>query len=54
MVLLLNETTATSESSGGACMMIVQLTDLPFVPISRSTGTNDWKLHQLKVTIVMA
>ncbi|XP_034214411.1 anaphase-promoting complex subunit 4 isoform X2 [Prunus dulcis] len=51
IVLLLNETTATSESSGTASMMIVQANDLPFVSISRSTGLNYWKLHQLEDSV---
>ncbi|KAL6990978.1 hypothetical protein U1Q18_009098 [Sarracenia purpurea var. burkii] len=49
IVLLLNESTNSSESSGNACMVIVQVNDLPFVPISRSTGLNHWNLHELKV-----
>ncbi|XP_068325180.1 anaphase-promoting complex subunit 4 [Pyrus communis] len=52
IVLLLNETTAASESSGDASMMIVQTDDLPFVSISRSTGLNYWTLHQLKDSVV--
>ncbi|CAK9141794.1 unnamed protein product [Ilex paraguariensis] len=52
IVLLLNETTVTSESSRNACMMIVQASDLPFVPIARSTNLNYWKLHELKDSIV--
>ncbi|XP_024018902.1 anaphase-promoting complex subunit 4 isoform X2 [Morus notabilis] len=52
IVLLLNETTTTSESSGDACMMIVQATDLPFVSISRSTCMDSWKLHELKECII--
>ncbi|TQD77321.1 hypothetical protein C1H46_037144 [Malus baccata] len=52
IVLLLNETTAASESSGDASMMIVQTDDLPFVSISRSTGPNYWTLHQLKDSVV--
>ena len=49
MVLLLNETTSTSESSGSAHMLVVQVTDLPFVSVPRSTNLNYWKLHELKV-----
>lgn len=49
MVLLLNETTSTSESSGSAHMLIVQVTDLPFVPVPRFTSLNSWKLPELKV-----
>ncbi|XP_062013274.1 anaphase-promoting complex subunit 4 [Rosa rugosa] len=52
IVLLLNETTTTSESSGDACMMIVQANDLPFVSITRSTSLNYWNLHQLKDSVV--
>ncbi|KAH7545917.1 hypothetical protein FEM48_Zijuj01G0145100 [Ziziphus jujuba var. spinosa] len=48
IVLLLNETNTNSESSGDACMLIVQAKDLPFVSISRSTCPNFWKLLQLK------
>ena len=49
IVLLLNESTSSSEISGNACMMIVQASDLPFASISRSTGLNDWDLHKLMV-----
>lgn len=49
MVLLLNEITSTSESSGGAHMLVVQVADLPFVSVPRSTSLNCWKLHELKV-----
>ncbi|KAJ9690302.1 hypothetical protein PVL29_012784 [Vitis rotundifolia] len=51
MVLLLNETTSTSESSGSAHMLVVQVTDLPFVSVPRSTNLNYWKLHELKDSI---
>lgn len=47
IVLLLNETATTSESSGNAYMMILQAGDLPFVSLSRSTSANSWKLHEL-------
>ncbi|CAL5324651.1 unnamed protein product [Camellia sinensis] len=49
IVLLLNESTTSSESSSNGCMMIVQAIDLPFVSISRSTGLNRWNLHELKM-----
>ncbi|CAL5369490.1 unnamed protein product [Camellia sinensis] len=49
IVLLLNESTTSSESSSNGCMMIVQAIDLPFVSISRSTGLNHWNLHELKM-----
>ncbi|GAV58851.1 WD40 domain-containing protein/Apc4_WD40 domain-containing protein/Apc4 domain-containing protein [Cephalotus follicularis] len=52
IVLLLNETTNTSESSGEAFMMIVQASDLSFVRVSRSTNLNLWKLHLLKDSVV--
>ncbi|XP_022720526.1 anaphase-promoting complex subunit 4-like isoform X2 [Durio zibethinus] len=51
IVLLLNETTAASESSGESCMMIVQANDLPFVSISRSTFIDLWNLNQLKDSV---
>ncbi|KAF5475597.1 hypothetical protein F2P56_007389 [Juglans regia] len=51
-VLLLNETNTSSESSGDACMMIVQASDLPFVSISQSTSPDYWMLHQLKDSVV--
>lgn len=54
IVLLLNETATTSESSGDACMLILQANDLPFVSIPRSTSLNFWNLHQLKVIIISA
>lgn len=47
IVLLLNGT--TSDSSGHAQLMMVQTSDLPFVPISRSTSQNIWNLEQLQV-----
>ncbi|XP_057512090.1 anaphase-promoting complex subunit 4 isoform X2 [Actinidia eriantha] len=52
IVLLLNESTSSSEISGNACMMIVHASDLPFASISRSTGLNDWDLHELKDSVV--
>ncbi|XP_021294133.1 anaphase-promoting complex subunit 4 isoform X1 [Herrania umbratica] len=52
IVLLLNETTAASESSGESCMMIVQANDLPFVSISRSSCINHWNLSQLKDSVM--
>ncbi|KAK3013402.1 hypothetical protein RJ639_009463, partial [Escallonia herrerae] len=52
IVLLLNETSTTSESSGNACMMIVQGNDLPFVSLARSTSLSCWKLHELKDSVV--
>ncbi|KAA8515340.1 hypothetical protein F0562_018430 [Nyssa sinensis] len=52
IVLLLNETITTSESSGNACMMIVQASDLPFASVSRSSTLNYWNLHELKESVV--
>ncbi|XP_021854007.1 anaphase-promoting complex subunit 4 isoform X1 [Spinacia oleracea] len=52
IVLLLNETTATSDSSGNALLMMVQTTDLPFISISRSTSMNFWNLDQLQDQIL--
>lgn len=49
IVLLLNETASTSESSVGSYMMVVQADDLPFVSMPRSSCLDDWKVHQLKV-----
>ncbi|KAF8389342.1 hypothetical protein HHK36_026036 [Tetracentron sinense] len=52
IVLLLNETTSTSESPGNAQMMIVQASDLPFASILRSANPNLWKMHGLKDSVV--
>ncbi|XVF40588.1 hypothetical protein PTKIN_Ptkin01aG0126000 [Pterospermum kingtungense] len=52
IVLVLNERTAASESSGGSCMMIIQANDLPFVSISRSSSINPWNLNQLKDSVI--
>lgn len=54
IVLLLNETTATSDSSGNALLMMVQTTDLPFISISRSTSMNFWNLDQLQVGLSLS
>nr|XP_016445990.1 PREDICTED: anaphase-promoting complex subunit 4-like isoform X1 [Nicotiana tabacum] len=48
IVLLLDETATTSESSGNAYMMILQAGDLPFVSLSKSNTLNSWKLHELQ------
>ncbi|EEF37696.1 Anaphase-promoting complex subunit, putative [Ricinus communis] len=48
IVLLLNAIATSSESSGDACMMVVQASELPFVSISRSSSLNIWRLDQLK------
>ncbi|XP_071930420.1 anaphase-promoting complex subunit 4 isoform X1 [Coffea arabica] len=52
LVLLLNETVTTCESSGNAYLMIIQACDLPFVPLSRSTSLSSWRLDQLTDSIV--
>ncbi|KAL5839669.1 hypothetical protein ACOSQ4_012277 [Xanthoceras sorbifolium] len=52
IVILLNETSISSENNGEACIMIVQASDLPFVSILRSTSLNHWELHQLKDSVV--
>ncbi|KAI8525409.1 hypothetical protein RHMOL_Rhmol13G0228400 [Rhododendron molle] len=52
IVLLFNESSNSSESSGNSCMMIVQASDLPFVSISRSTPPNHWNLHELKDSVM--
>ncbi|XP_010436458.1 PREDICTED: anaphase-promoting complex subunit 4-like [Camelina sativa] len=52
LVLLLNKTSANSEGSGEACMMVVQTSDLPFISISRSSCLNQWELEDFKGSIV--
>ncbi|KAI5656969.1 hypothetical protein M9H77_25762 [Catharanthus roseus] len=47
IILLLNEMVATSESSGNACMMLIQVGDLPFVSISRLSNLASWKLDEI-------
>lgn len=49
IVLLLNETTTTFESTGDACMVILQAANLPFVSIPRSTCMDCWMMHELKI-----
>lgn len=51
LVLLLNEVTSTSESSGNARMMIIRAAGLPFVQISRSSSLKSWNFHELQVYI---
>ncbi|GAB4831295.1 Anaphase-promoting complex subunit 4 [Ancistrocladus abbreviatus] len=51
IVLILNESTATSDGSGNAFMMIVQASDLPFVPGPRSSLVF-WKLYEVKDSIL--
>ncbi|KAH6825124.1 Transducin/WD40 repeat-like superfamily protein, partial [Perilla frutescens var. hirtella] len=48
IVLLLNDINMGSESSGNACMMMVQTEDLAFVSISRSSVLPSWNLHELQ------
>ncbi|CAA6671065.1 unnamed protein product [Spirodela intermedia] len=52
IVLLLNETVATSETPGNSCMMMFRTENLPFVSISRSIREDLWKLHELKAFAV--
>ncbi|KAI3466641.1 hypothetical protein Pfo_023304 [Paulownia fortunei] len=52
IALLLNEVTMASESSGNACMMIIQAADLQFVSISRSSILNSWNLHELQDSVI--
>ncbi|CAL1397831.1 unnamed protein product [Linum trigynum] len=48
VVFLLNGATNTPETSGDACIMIVQANELPFVPVSRSNDLSLWKMHHLQ------
>ncbi|XP_010914780.1 anaphase-promoting complex subunit 4 isoform X2 [Elaeis guineensis] len=50
IVLLLNEANSTSESPGKSWMMMVQTSDLSFMPLSRLGPTNLWKLRELKAS----
>ncbi|KAI9121353.1 hypothetical protein K1719_008386 [Acacia pycnantha] len=50
IVLLLNQATTTSESTGDGCMMILQASDLPFVSVSRSYK-DFWRLKELKDSV---
>uniref|UniRef100_A0A1J3IVY5 Anaphase-promoting complex subunit 4 n=1 Tax=Noccaea caerulescens TaxID=107243 RepID=A0A1J3IVY5_NOCCA len=52
LVLLLNTTSASPEGSGEACMMVVQIGDLPFISISGSSCLNQWEIDNLKGSIV--
>ncbi|GAA0164098.1 hypothetical protein LIER_19814 [Lithospermum erythrorhizon] len=52
IVLLLNETTTISESSGKACMVILQAYDLPFVPLSRTNNGSSWNLQNLESSLI--
>ncbi|XP_073122681.1 anaphase-promoting complex subunit 4 isoform X2 [Henckelia pumila] len=52
LVLLLNEVTSTSESSGNARMMIIEAAGLPFVRISRSSSLKSWNFHELQDSVV--
>ncbi|CAA0841182.1 Anaphase-promoting complex subunit 4 [Striga hermonthica] len=47
IVLLLNQETTDPESSGNACMMIIQASNLKFRPISRSSVIDSWNPHEL-------
>ncbi|XP_043711460.1 anaphase-promoting complex subunit 4 isoform X2 [Telopea speciosissima] len=52
IILLLNETTAISESPENARMMMFQASGLPFVSVSVSSNANHWKLNELKECVV--
>ncbi|KAL6538630.1 Anaphase-promoting complex subunit 4 [Orobanche gracilis] len=52
IVFLLNKVSTASESSGNACMMIVQASNLTFRPISRSFILDTWNLHKLQDSVV--
>ncbi|XP_057963074.1 anaphase-promoting complex subunit 4 [Malania oleifera] len=52
IVLLLNETANSSESSGNACMMIVRASELQFTSVTRPTNLRQWKLNELKDSVV--
>ncbi|KAL6544786.1 hypothetical protein OROMI_023648 [Orobanche minor] len=52
IVFLLNKVTTASESSGNACMMIVQASNLAFRPISRSFILDAWNLHELQDSVM--
>ncbi|KAL6542862.1 hypothetical protein OROHE_010382 [Orobanche hederae] len=52
IVFLLNKVTMASESSGNACMMIVQASNLTFRPISRSFILDAWNLHELQDSVM--
>lgn len=49
IVMLLNETRTSSESSRSACIMLVQASDLPFASISSPSSVICWKIEKLKV-----
>ncbi|XP_047326968.1 anaphase-promoting complex subunit 4 [Impatiens glandulifera] len=50
VVLLLNEMNDNSECSGNGFMVIMQMTELPFQPLLRSTITQFWTVSELKDT----
>ncbi|KAM7255303.1 hypothetical protein ACFE04_020544 [Oxalis oulophora] len=52
IVLLLNKSSTTSESSGEALMMIVQASDLPFIQVPRAVYPNFWTFRQLKDSVI--
>ncbi|XP_073027137.1 anaphase-promoting complex subunit 4 [Primulina eburnea] len=52
LVLLLNEVTSTSESSGNAHMMIIPAAGLPFVRISRSSSLKSWNFQELQDSVI--
>lgn len=52
IVLLLNESTQSSESSGSAIMMMAQSNELPFESLSRLSGLSHWNFLELQDSIV--
>lgn len=48
IVLLLNEASPSSESPGRSWMMMVETSDVPFVPVSSPVVANFWELQKLK------
>ncbi|KAL2932113.1 Anaphase-promoting complex subunit 4 [Bienertia sinuspersici] len=48
IILLFNETTAASDSSGNALLMMFQTSDLPFVSMSNSNSPDFWYSDQLQ------
>ncbi|CAL9769384.1 unnamed protein product [Musa acuminata subsp. burmannicoides] len=52
IVLLLNEATSTSESTMRSLVMMVQISDFCFLPLSRRTPANLWTLQILKASAV--
>ncbi|XP_020574518.1 anaphase-promoting complex subunit 4-like [Phalaenopsis equestris] len=52
LILLLTESTSSSENPGQSWMMMLQMSILPFTSISRASLGNLWSLHELKGSAV--